>query len=196
MPVLNLGVPAPSYPSDWLDRESGRCLVVGGAYCVWDDLRKIKKRAKTICVNDISMHFPGVVNHCYSNNDTWLPRWRAGRRDQYEKRFGPVGTLHSNQKGGEVTWPWPGSGTSSLGAVYTALALGFDEVIIIGVPLDDSRHYFEPPWTTSSFSKQVPHKGNGELKYWHGAAKNVFEGRVTAASGRLVDCGVLPRYGP
>ena len=136
-----------------------------------------------MCVNDIAMHFPGPVNHLYSNNNRYLEFWRKARRDQYVKKWGPVVRTHSNIVGGETTWPWPGCGTSALGAVYTALML-YDEVVLVGVPLDDTGHYFEPPGVESSFSRQVPLKGNGTLKYWHSAAENVFEGRVTSFSGR------------
>ncbi len=170
-----------------VDSCEGRAIVVAGGRCVWDDLRKVSWRCKAVCVNDIAMHFPGPVPHLFSNNDKWLPRWRAGRRDQYVKRFGEVGLTHSHQTGGEVTWPWTGAGTSSLGAVLTTLALGFEEVVLVGVPLDDSGHYFEPPWTTSTFSKQVPLKGNGRIKYWEDARDNVFEGRVKSLSGRTKD---------
>jgi len=177
---------------DSVDSGSGPCLVVGGSRGVWADLRpfhaeyggKFGGRYDVICVNDIGMHFPGPLKHLYSNNDAFLPKWRAARRDQFEKTWGPIKFTHSNQAGGMVTWPWPGCGTSSLGAVYTALALGYAPVILCGVPLDDSGHYFEPPWRESSFLREVPHKGDGRIKYWADAAKNVFEGRVKSMSGR------------
>lgn len=187
MPILNLGIPQSQYPMDWVDSRSGRCIVAASAACIWNDLRQVNQRAQVVCVNDMAMHFPGPVNHLYSNNDRWLDRWKAGRRDQYVKRFGEVEVTHSNITGGQVTWPWPGAGTSSLGAVYTALALGYEEITLVGIPLDDSPHYFEAPWVTSTFSKQVPPKGDGRIKYWADAAANVFDGRVKAISGRLKD---------
>ena len=72
-------------------------------------------------------------------------------------------------------------------AVYTALALGYDEIILCGVPLDDSHHYFDPDWRKCSFTKQVPLKGNGQIKYWADAQAKVFQGKVTARSGRLTE---------
>ena len=199
MAVLNLGIPATSYP-DKIDTESGPCLVVGGAPCVWGDIApfysdcggKFGGRFDVICVNDIGMHFPGPVKHLYSNNNAYLDKWQKARRDSFVKTYGPIQFTHSNHVGGNVTWPWPGSGTSSLGAVYTALALGYDKVVLAGIPLDNSGHYFEPPWRKSNFINEVPNKGDTRIKYWDDAAKNVFGGCVTAQSGRLKD--VLDAY--
>ena len=190
--ILNLGIAPAQYPSEFVDSESGACLVVGGAACVWNDLRpfygeyggKFGGKYDVIAVNDIAMHLPGPVKHLYSNNTPFLKKWRDARRDQFCSTYGFIKFLHSNHKG-HIFWPWPGSGTSALGAVYTALALGYDDIILCGIPLDDSPHYFEPDWRESSFSKQVPHKGDGRIKYWADAAKNVFQGKVSARSGRL-----------
>ena len=181
-----MGIPATAYPAA-MDSCQGRAIVVGGAMCLWDDLRRVRWRCEVICVNDIAMHFRGPVNHLYSNNHNYLPKWKAARRDQLVRKWGPVVTTHSCQKGGEVTWPWPGHGTSALGAVYTALALGYEQITLVGVPLDDSPHYFEPHWLekgTVTFSKQVPEDVKGVPKYWHHAAQNVFQGRVHSLSGR------------
>jgi hypothetical protein len=177
---------------DYVDSESGACLVVGGAACVWNDLRpfhadyggKFGGKFDVIAVNDIGMHFPGPCKHLYSNNNPFLKFWVAARRDQFVSTYGPIQITHSQQVGGMVTWPWPGAGTSALGAVYTALALGYDRIILCGIPLDDTPHYFEPDWRASSFSKQVPLKGSGKIKYWQDAKDRVFMGKVTSRSGR------------
>ena len=43
----------------------------------------------------------------------------------------------------------------------------------------------KPDWRSSSFSKQVPLKGNSKIKYWQDAADRVLQGKVRAMSGRL-----------
>ncbi len=196
--LLNLGIAPRKYPQQYLDSESGACLVVGGAACVWSDVRpfaadyggKFGGKYDVIAINDIGMHFPGPVKHLYSNNTRFLKLWQAARRDQFCSTYGFIQHLHSNHAG-QIFWPWPGAGTSALGATYTALALGYDEFILCGVPLDNTPHYFEPQWRKSSFTRQVPLKGSGQIKYWAAAAKNVFQGKVTAQSGRLTE--ILPR---
>lgn len=145
-----------------------------------------------LCVNDVAMHFPGPLKHLFSNNASFLKHWVNARRDQFVRMWGPVGITHSCQKGAMVHWPWSGAGTSSLGATYTALALGYSEVILCGIPLDDSGHYFETPETESSFAKQVPLKGNGDVKYWQKARDEVFMGKVKSMSGRTADLLGMP----
>jgi hypothetical protein len=86
--------------------------------------------------------------------------------------------LHScNKSDGAIKWPWAGHGTSTLNAVYTGLALGYDSVVICGAPLDNKGHYFEPDSAVSNFDR------SGDLMSWKYARDNVFDGRVTSLSG-------------
>lgn len=198
MPRLNLGIAEKEYPKDddgnsLLDRFSGRLLVVGSARCVWDDLKTLGfsvgalPRTDVMCVNDIVMHFPGTVKHFFSNDTKTIPKWIAARRRLLSKPYGFPQYVHTCRKGNACNWPWPGHGTSALGAVYTGLALGYAPVVLCGIPLDDTGHYFDPPWIGSNFVREVGVKGSGRMKYWEDANDRVFDGRVHAVSGRLVD---------
>lgn len=170
--ILNLGIPASQYPE--VDTYAGRIVVLGSARCVWEDYSAAcaGNGFDVMCVNDVVMHFPGVVQHAYSNSAKLLALWVAARRDQLVNRYGEVQRLHSLRE-----WPWPGHGTSALGAVYTALALGYEEVILCGVPLDGSGHYFDPPWVESNHDRE-------NIVHWETARDKVFEGRVRSMSGR------------
>ncbi len=170
--ILNLGIAASAYP-DCEGTASGPVAVVCGARCVWDDYSALCGQLSfdVMCVNDITMHFPESIDHCYSNDLDLLEKWVAARRDQLRHRFGtPI--LHSMK-----TWPWPGHGTSALGAVYTALALGYDEIHLCGAPLDGSGHYFDAPWVESNHDRE-------NIVHWEKARDEVFEDRVFSMSGR------------
>lgn len=170
--ILNLGIPESQYPEH--GTESGIVAILGSARCVWDDYSKlcgVSLKFDVMCVNDIVMHFPERIHHAYSNDHDLLDRWLAARRDQLRARF-PEPKRHSLK-----TWPWPGHGTSALGAAYTALALGYDEVYLCGVPLDGSGHYFDPPWVESNHDKE-------NIKHWETARDRVFGNRVFSMSGR------------
>lgn len=168
---------------------SGLVFVVGSGRCVWDDLERAGMKENeddhkhVMAINDMIMHYPGKVDHAYSNNHTWLPKWIEARRDQYLTRWGTVKHTHSNWTGGKHTWPWPGHGTSGLNAVYTAVALGYQDIRLCGIPLDDSGHYFEPAWKKTNFVREVADR-NGQIKYWSNAKKHIFNGKVTSYSGR------------
>lgn len=174
------------------DAYSGRLIIAASGRCVWDDLQKagmVKNHdtgpgaADILCVNDMLMYYPGKVEHAYSNNHKYLPRWEAARRDQYLTKYEGVKHTHSNKTGGKHTWPWPGHGTSSLNAVYTGIALGYNEIWLCGVPLDDTGHFFEAPWEKTNFVREVADR-DGEIKYWGNAQRNIFDNKVRSFSGR------------
>ncbi len=175
MPILNLGIPEESYPE--IDTKSGICVIVGTARCVWDDYSTVcgtPLNFDILCLNDMIMHFPDAYQHAFSNDDDLLSRWLYARRDQL-RSVHPHPQRHSLRN-----WPWPGHGTSALGAVYTGLALGYDHVILAGCPLDGTGHYFDPPWVTSNHDKE-------NIAHWQTARDKVFEGRVSSLSGRTRD---------
>lgn len=169
---------------------SGRCLLVAGGRCVWEDLKETGYLSEpsgfhVMCINDVYMHFPGPVNHFYSNDARFSPRWLSARRELLVREFEGQAKLHthSNMSGLQYKWPWPGHGTSSLSGAYTLLALGYDEIILCGVPLDDSGHYFDPPWKKTNFSREVIEQEGGP-RYWKNMLP-LFDGKLKVMSGRL-----------
>ena len=185
------------YPKELGSCAGRRCLVVASAWCVWDDLDRLGVRGDlnngwdTLCVNDMMQFYPGVVNHGYSNQYRWLPHWTGGRREticgyKVVDKWGRVGLTHS-RVGAQANWPWPGHGTSTLCAVYTALALGYDRIVICGAPLDNGPHFFEPPWCTSNFENEVGLREDGRMMYWEASKTRWFKGRVFSRSGRTRD---------
>ncbi len=157
--------------------ESGLVLIVGSGHTVWDDLENFGVHIHdVICVNDVGMHFPGHVKHWYSNDTQMLRKWVQARRPRYQMDFGKDIQTHSCCEGAKWKWPWPGHGSSSLNAVFTALALGYDKIILCGVPLDDEGHYFDPPWIRTNFSREAT------TRHWRLLAPK-FEGKVTSMSG-------------
>lgn len=175
---------------------SGKLLIVAGGRCVWDDLEGFAVPAKhgqvsidwpgdVMCVNDIGMHLPCKIDHWYSNDGNMLPCWNMARRPEF-KRLNETIQLHSFMDKPNIwKWPWPGHGGSGLNSVYTGLGLGYDEILIAGMPSDDSGHYFDPPWVQTNFTKEVaPQKDHHVNRFWQNAINHCFEGRVKAISGR------------
>jgi hypothetical protein len=179
------------WPEEMVDKFVGhRLVVVAGGRCVWNDLALLNIRGENsegwhiMCINDIVMHYPGKVDHHYSNDHRMMPPWISARRPNHVRRFGNPKYTHSCRVGGKYSWPLPGHGTSTLNGVYAGLAMGYDPIVICGAPLDDTGHYFDPPWVVSNFCREVGEKESGEMMYWAGAKKRVFGGKVYSMSGR------------
>ena len=124
----------------------GRLLVVGGGRCVWDDFDKLGRKwdGDVLCINDIAMHFPLDVKHIYSNDHKMIHKWAEARRPKLNK----IEYLHSNN----INWPFR-ENNSAVNAVLCGVAM-YEKVVVIGCPLDNSGHYFDPPWVGSSFPPQ------------------------------------------
>lgn len=177
------------FPKNLLGSESGDLLIVGGGRCVWEDVNGLPEPTAVMAVNDIGMYWPGQLKHWYSNDDEQLVAWATGRRRDYTYRW-PGFRLHScfNKTGKVHHWPFPGQGSSGLVATFVALALGYEHILVAGIPFDDSGHFFDPPqahnlrkdrkW--SNFTGETPDRLiERSIPLW--------KGRVRFLSGRLKD---------
>lgn len=167
----------------------GNVVVCGDAGCIWEDLERFGCRWQNavqkpdwhfMTVNRLVEVFPGRIEHAYSNVSKVLMRHVAGRRDDYVDEFGPPKHTHSRTEGTAWVWPWHGGGTSGFGAVLTAIALGYDRIVLAGMPLTDINHNGEPPWRRTRFTLEV----DDQDPHWLGAIAKLFQGRVRSLSGR------------
>lgn len=146
---------------------------------MWDDIQEpIPSHVMT--VNDMVMYWPGPVDYAYSHDEKQLVHWSEGRRRSYLNKYGYAKSLHTIEPcrvPNVTSWPYPTMGSSGLAACYVALSMGYDEVILAGIPLDDSGHFYDPPTITSNFTREAP------TEIWM-QAKQIFQGRVTSLSGR------------
>lgn len=127
---------------------SGPVLVCGSAWCLSDDLalaRAFYPDAPVIAANGAAEHVR--ADHLYSQHPLKIPRWLS----RHEARFGSRPVVHA---GGASHWrnnlgcvpetPWvdyrwygvASKGSSGWGARRLAAALGFDLVILCGMPMD------------------------------------------------------------
>lgn len=176
----------------------GKGLVIcGDAACVWDDLERFgcankKGRGSVekdgwdfLTVNRLVQVFPGRIEHAYSNEPAHLKLFIEARRNEYKKEFEWPRNTHSCNKGAQWRWPWSGHGTSGLGATLVGVGLGYDRIVLCGIPLDDSPHNGEPSWRQCAFTRsEAPGTLNSDVNsHWKEAIK-VFDGKVRSMSGR------------
>jgi hypothetical protein len=177
----------------------GKSLVIcGDALGVWDDLeafgcRSDKGRGSVakdgwdfMTINKMVEVFPGNIEHCYSNEPSALNRFIAARRDEYRREFSAPRHSHSISAGCSWLWPFGGHGTSSLGGALVAIGLGYERIVLCGIPLDDGPHNGEPYWRKCRFatSEAAGSVRKDENSHWIRARDVAFEGKVRSMSGR------------
>lgn len=175
-----------------------KLVIVADSECVWRDLeafgcRSDRGRGKVekqgwdfLTVNKMVETFPGTIEHCYSNEPSFLRKCIAARRQEYTREFEGPRHVHSITPGADWVWPFGGHGTSGLGAALCGVGLGYDEIVICGMPLDDGPHNGEPHWRKTAFatSEAAGGKRTDRNPHWERAIALAFEGKVTSMSGR------------
>lgn len=176
-------------------------VICGDAACVWDDLDAFGCKSASgkgmvaklgwdfMVINKLGEAFPGSIEHWYSHAGHLLAVFTAARRQEYEKEFAAPRHTHSCTAGAMWLWPWGAHGTSGLGAVLTGVALGYDRIVLCGLPLDDGPHNGEPFWRRTRFasSEAADAKDGGPDMHWRRARDVAFQGKVKSMSGRTRD---------
>jgi len=150
----------------------GGLLILGGGRTVWEDYRKAKSLFNTereyeiMCINDIAGQFKAeTIQHIVSCHQR-LPKALSIMRK--EKSMLEACLLHSSKPSPGLDFVWEkvstNGGSSAMLAVKIAIAIGYNKIILCGVPLDTSGHYFDPP----------VHKDNSS-SWFDGATRNVWK---------------------
>lgn len=129
-------------------------LAIGGARCVWDDLRAVED------MSDMAYtEWPGLVGACNAVGETlqrldhwcslhWdsIEGWKSARWAHFPKRAMPQIWTRNPPLGvrtdANITDHWGGS--SGLFTVKVLLEQGCDRVICVGIPLDEQPHFNKP----------------------------------------------------
>lgn len=165
---------------------SGRLIILGTARCLWDDLKSLDQNIKShvMAVNLAGYFYTKPIDHWASLHPVFLQRFHDIRAAEYTKHSHIH--RHSIKYGkGMIGWDFgTDSGTSSLFAVRVALCLGYEEIILAGIPLDNTGSFYLDPHS------ETP----GHLKYgddhvfntWKQAVRNNSEmkKRVRSCSGK------------
>lgn len=192
--IRGRGEKAPSVAGNY----SGPAVVLGSGRCIWDDIAKIDfEQVQVIAINNMIMHYKGRVHHGVSLHPEEPPLWRQLRwTNQCEESYVvthshryPSHIKHPNgefktEHGLDFIWVLEGGrgGSSGLFAPMVGLALGYDKIILAGIPIDGSGHFFDPPNTET---KQF--LGRNIQEEWENANVNYFKGRVKSMSGRTME---------
>lgn len=171
-------------PPARLGRFSGPLLILGGGRSVWDDYDRVRPwKGEIMAVNDIGMHLHDRLRHWVTLHAEYLPGWMAYRKGHlYGSGDTPMTHSHKSKEGVDVTWSVCNvGGTSGLFACFLGLMLGYNEIVLGGVPMTNDGHYFDAPWY------RTENEDATVQQVWREAQTNIFAGRVKSLSGHTRD---------
>ncbi len=168
-------------------------LVIAAGRCVWDDLANIIPRLKheklpfeTMGINYMIFLYDGKLDYAASWHFDWSGMAVKLRtyRGQLNKPilYGP-----KPYEGVDKVERFHGTSIESSGMYgsYIGLRMGFDKIILVGIPFDDSGHFWQRPQTErtrSRFSYSWPAK-----KSWD-KLRDDCDDKIRAVSGSLIEC--------
>ena len=172
------------FPPVLLNRFKGRALVLGTGRTIWEDLsRANQKGCEVVAVNNMILHYKGKVTHGCSLHPEEPELWKALRPAYHAEPCEVI--THSQLANGhkaktDFTWyiDRGGGGTSGLFATMLALALGYEQVTLCGIPMDAEGHFYDPPT-----QRDGCFKSDFVRNEWRECNQLYFRGRVKSMSG-------------
>ncbi len=174
--------------------KSAIAIIAGTAASLFADLElalAVAPEAELVAVNRAALDLP-VIAHATSIHARMLEVVRLARSE-----FDCVADPHCETYETHAYWPgaqvdrvWAGpgwnQGSSGLFAVRVALALGYERVILAGVPLDDSPRYHDTPlrpidWPAGGASDRAAAREKYRAAWRE--LEPELRGRVSSASG-------------
>ena len=170
-------------------------LICGSARCLWDDITKLGPfDGDLMAINYAGMflhkrpqHWVSIHAECFQwmlplmPDNVYSPQGVMVRRIETHSHRACRGVIH--------VWPKivvrPGNGSSSLAGIRVALAMGYEQAILAGIPLDGSGHFYDPPaglQTDPDYDFRYDYASY--LAPWVSAARDEFNGRVKSLSGK------------
>jgi hypothetical protein len=137
--------------------------------------------ADYMAVNDIGAYWQGTLRHWLTLHPEYMPGWKTFRAN-HNFGLGWGVEIHGNKFAPAIDHVWSIANSGGSGGLYACLvglALGYNRVVLVGMPIDDSRHFFDAPWYSG-----VPLGGSTQGDVWMQAKDRQFKGRVRSMSGR------------
>lgn len=156
-------------------------FVLGGANCLHRDLRvaeSLVSPSTIVATNNAGRDYPGELPHWVTLHTELMPAWIAERESAglppaqnfWTSNVKTIPPEHERLYNRVESW----DGSSGLLAITVALALGYDKIILCGVPLekraahyDDDRPWDDAPRYRAAWSRHM-HLMEGKVKSFSG----------------------------
>ena len=126
-------------------------LVIASGRCVWDDLDKVFPMLKSggfdsIAVNYMITHYPYRLTYAASWHFDFIHR-AVQARIYRGMRNKPISYGPKPYEGVDRVQRFRGEALSTSGCYATRIGaeLGYDKIVLAGVPFDDTGHFYDPP---------------------------------------------------
>lgn len=174
---------------------SGALIVVGTGRTMWSDLAALSGfDAHVMAVNMAGVFLQKKPDHWGSMHGEKFQWWLPLMHDQEGGvSFSPMGLnlgkqieIHSDRGYVGVKHVWPHGvvptrdGGSGLWSIRVGLKMGYSPVVMAGMPLDDSGHFYDEPGKAQATHGMF-------LSAFKQAVKDEFRGRVHSMSGASRD---------
>lgn len=159
-------------------------VIAGSAECLWndrDELLKIMAIDRGVivdvaCINHTAIHWPNAFKFWIS----WHTELFAELKDRVSCGPITIGPDDTIEVAYMKTFPGFMASDSSLYAVKVLLDMDYDRIILCGVPLDNTRKFYDAP------GAELPqHASSNIQKAWKFEAKS-FNDRVRSMSGNTM----------
>jgi len=158
-------------------------LILGGGSTVWEDYAKVRPwPGEIMAINDVGQYLHDPLRHWVSFHPEYFPGWRAFRAGHlYGAGYDLTCHAQKHREGVDVVWGVQNAGGSSgLFGVLIGLMLGYERIVLAGIPMDNTRHFFDPPW----YGHDLGDRANEIV--WREMRDRHFDGRVKSLSGRTM----------
>lgn len=124
------------------NKYSGLVRIVGGGKGMWEDLKNAPD-GDTIAVNLSGCVLPFPVQHLFS----WHPKQISAIKSFRQAEWVDCKALvHSTRQFDKIDHVWKFQGTmsfSGLAAVDLAYLLGYRQIVLVGIPMDNSGYFYK-----------------------------------------------------
>lgn len=155
-------------------------VIAGSAECLWDDVIRFneiigsKKFYDVMCINYTGLYWPYNFQHWVSlHTEILISSRRMIVKDVI---------THSNRmlQGIDRVWNIDSSGADSgLFACKVAMGLMYQKIVLCGMPLDQSRKFFDRLEVSNHFD------AHSNISVWKSQSQD-FEGKIKSMSGNTM----------
>jgi hypothetical protein len=162
-------------------------LVAGSGKCLWEDMEPfIGKGWDYMAVNYAGLMFPLPLNHWSSQHTETATQLRELRQIDFK----PVPhtedyLFHAHIEGPKIDVVWNShkltGGTSAFSSTVYATLMGYNPIVLVGIPLDMSGHFYDAPFSHKDYG--YISMGDQLKEVWQWGQDRIFKGKVRSMSG-------------